>query len=196
MNTVIWIYGYSVMMITSLFFPDSEFLLSTEPGEGSFRHQISTPNRNYFKFSVHACSDVMVWLYSNDILYLYEIALATEGKYVTVRDTRDALIKANVTAPDLLRWGCFFVWFWACGLVDRALDWKSKAWGSIPTAAHSILPLHNLVDKNNDGVSQAGCILVWHVHSILVGEMWLLKWCVSYTREGNWSVEYGTDVRP
>ena len=97
-------------------------------------------------------------------------------------------------------------WPWvACDLVDRVFDSRSKSLGFdnqcwSPLSGKLLIPYYlcltgsggYLVDESYVREAQAACILVWPVCCILTGEMRLVKLCVSYAREGNWLVEYGT----
>ena len=98
-----------------------------------------------------------------------------------------------------------------CGLADRTFDSRSKGLGfdshylsSVGVPGKLLIPYclcpaisdGYLVDENCDWVALAAFIFVWRVHCTLPGEMGLLKWCVSYTREGNWLVDYFIDIRP
>ena len=95
--------------------------------------------------------------------------------------------------------------------IDRVMDSKSKGmwfnphcWSCVEVSDKLLIP-HclclpssdgYLVDENCELVAQADCMLVRWVYCILPGEMRLLKWCMSYTREGNWLVAYAIDIRP
>ena len=93
----------------------------------------------------------------------------------------------------------FFVDVLVDGLVDRALNSGSKSpgfdfhcWSCVEVLDKLLIP-HCLCLPGSNGylvaeyyvwVAEVACILVWLVRCILPGEMRLLKWCVSYTREG------------
>ena len=72
---------------------------------------------------------------------------------------------------------------------SEGLEFDSHCWlclanFSFHTASAYPAVMGTWLMKSVSGVAQAALILVQHVLHILPGEVRLLKWCVSYTREG------------
>ena len=91
----------------------------------------------------------------------------------------------------------------ACGLVQRILDSRSKGSGvQFPLlvgrtcCSIQLLPTQQLwVPGGRELLLSASCIHTCMTCALYSPrEMTLLKWCVSYTRERNWLVQYGIDI--